>query len=121
MLVLILAVLPLAGGYNMYLMRAESPGPTVGKLVPRVKHTARMLYKMYFLMTVVHRGISSGSDDGRHLEGRMMKCLQKRRETALYIYEVLRSISVFFIAYAVIFGLSVLLITLDNLGFTTNA
>ncbi len=52
-LVLILAVLPLAGGYNMYLMRAESPGPTVGKLVPRVKHTARMLYKMYFLMTVV--------------------------------------------------------------------
>ncbi|MEY8391588.1 TrkH family potassium uptake protein [Lachnospiraceae bacterium 45-W7] len=52
-LVLILAVLPLAGGYNMYLMRAESPGPTVGKLVPRVKHTARMLYKMYFILTVI--------------------------------------------------------------------
>lgn len=52
-LVLILAVLPLAGGYNMYLMRAESPGPTVGKLVPRVRHTARILYEMYVLMTMV--------------------------------------------------------------------
>lgn len=52
-LVLIMAVLPLAGGYNMYLMRAESPGPTVGKLVPRVRHTARILYQMYVLMTVV--------------------------------------------------------------------
>ena len=52
-LVLILAVLPLAGGYNMYLMRAESPGPTVGKLVPRVKHTARILYEMYIFMTIV--------------------------------------------------------------------
>ena len=52
-LVLILAVLPLAGGYNMHLMRAESPGPTVGKLVPRVKHTARMLYEMYIFLTIV--------------------------------------------------------------------
>lgn len=52
-LVLILAVLPLAGGYNMYLMRAESPGPTVGKLVPRVRHTARILYEMYVLITIV--------------------------------------------------------------------
>ncbi len=52
-LVLILAILPLAGGYNMYLMRAESPGPTVGKLVPRVKHTARILYEMYIFMTVI--------------------------------------------------------------------
>ncbi len=52
-LVLILAVLPLAGGYNMYLMRAESPGPTVGKLVPRVRHTARILYEMYIFMTVI--------------------------------------------------------------------
>lgn len=52
-LVLILAILPLAGGYNMHLMRAESPGPTVGKLVPRVKNTARNLYKMYVVLTVV--------------------------------------------------------------------
>ncbi len=52
-LVLILAILPLAGGYNMHLMRAESPGPTVGKLVPRVRHTARILYEMYIFLTVV--------------------------------------------------------------------
>ena len=36
-LVLILAVLPLSGSYNMHLMRAESPGPSVGKLVPKIK------------------------------------------------------------------------------------
>ena len=52
-LVLILAILPLAGGYNMHLMRAESPGPSVGKLVPRVKHTARILYGIYIVMTVI--------------------------------------------------------------------
>ena len=52
-LVLMLAILPLAGGYNMHLMRAESPGPTVGKLVPRVRHTARLLYGMYIFLTVV--------------------------------------------------------------------
>lgn len=34
-LVLILAVLPLSGSYNMHLMKAESPGPSVGKLVPK--------------------------------------------------------------------------------------
>ena len=51
-LVLIMAVLPLAGGYNMHLMRAESPGPTVGKLVPRVKNTARNLYKMYITLII---------------------------------------------------------------------
>ncbi len=52
-LVFILTVLPLAGGYNMHLMRAESPGPSVGKLVPRIKSTARILYGIYFAMTVV--------------------------------------------------------------------
>ena len=52
-LVLILAILPLAGGYNMHLMRAESPGPSVGKLVPRVRHTARILYEMYIFLTVI--------------------------------------------------------------------
>ncbi|MGN0157796.1 MAG: TrkH family potassium uptake protein [Brotaphodocola sp.] len=51
-LVFILAILPLAGGYNMHIMRAESPGPSVGKLVPRVKSTAKILYMIYFAMTV---------------------------------------------------------------------
>lgn len=52
-LVLILAILPLAGSYNMHLMRAESPGPNVGKLVPRVRHTARLLYEIYIFMTII--------------------------------------------------------------------
>jgi len=52
-LVFILAVLPLAGGYNMHLMKAESPGPSVGKLVPRVRTTALILYQIYIFMTIV--------------------------------------------------------------------
>lgn len=52
-LVFILAVLPLAGGYNIHIMRAESPGPSVGKLVPKVKTTAKILYLIYFSMTVI--------------------------------------------------------------------
>ena len=51
-LVFIMALLPVAGGQNMYLMMAESPGPSVSKLVPRVKKTAMLLYVIYFVMTV---------------------------------------------------------------------
>ncbi len=52
-LVFVMAVLPLAGGYNMHLMRAESPGPSVGKLTPRVKQTAQILYGIYLAMTIL--------------------------------------------------------------------
>lgn len=52
-LVFILAVLPLSGGPNMHLMRAESPGPVVGKLVPKIKNTARILYVIYIVITVI--------------------------------------------------------------------
>lgn len=52
-LVFVMAVLPLAGGTNMYMMKAESPGPIVGKLVPKVKSTALLLYKMYLALTVL--------------------------------------------------------------------
>ncbi len=52
-IVFILAILPVTGnGYNMHLMRAESPGPTVGKLVPRIRQTAKILYTIYLVMTV---------------------------------------------------------------------
>ena len=37
----------------MYLMRAESPGPSVGKLTPKVKNTAKILYLIYLVMTVL--------------------------------------------------------------------
>ena len=53
-LVFILAILPLAGGgHSMHLLRAESPGPSVGKLVPRLRSTAMILYGIYFFMTLV--------------------------------------------------------------------
>lgn len=51
--VFLLIVLPLTGGSNMHLMRAESPGPSVGKLVPKVRETAKILYLIYIVMTVV--------------------------------------------------------------------
>lgn len=52
-LVFVLCIIPLAGGNNMHLMRAESPGPSVGKLVPRVNSTALILYGIYTALTVV--------------------------------------------------------------------
>ncbi len=52
-LVFLLAVLPMSSGSNMNLMRAESPGPTVGKLVPRVRESAKILYLIYIVMTLV--------------------------------------------------------------------
>ncbi len=52
-LVFIMAFLPLGGGQNMHIMRAESPGPEVEKLVPRVKHTAVILYSIYLVLTVI--------------------------------------------------------------------
>ncbi len=52
-LVFIMAVLPLSGGQNMHIMRAESPGPSVSKLVPRVRNTALILYVIYLAMTVM--------------------------------------------------------------------
>ena len=51
-LVFFMAVLPLAGEHSMHIMRAEVPGPVVGKLVPKAKETARILYMIYFAMTV---------------------------------------------------------------------
>lgn len=52
-LVFILSILPLTGGYHMNLMKAESPGPSVSKLVPKVQSTAKILYGIYMGMTVL--------------------------------------------------------------------
>ena len=51
-LVFLLSLLPLAGGYHMNLMKAESPGPSVSKLVPKVQQTAKILYTIYIGMTL---------------------------------------------------------------------
>ncbi len=50
--VLIMAILPMMGGSTMNLMRAESPGPSVSKLLPRVKDTAKILYQLYIGITI---------------------------------------------------------------------
>lgn len=52
-LVFILCLLPLTGGYHMNLMKAESPGPSVSKLVPKVQTTAKILYTIYLMLTVL--------------------------------------------------------------------
>ena len=51
-LVFVMAVMPMSGERSMHIMRAEVPGPTVGKLVPRAKQTARILYMIYTGFTV---------------------------------------------------------------------
>lgn len=52
-LVFVMAILPLSGAHNMNMMKAESPGPEVSKLVPRVRNTALILYGIYIVMTVI--------------------------------------------------------------------
>ncbi len=55
-LVFLLAVVPVSGrndGFTMHLLRAESPGPNVAKLVPRIRSTAGILYILYIVLTIV--------------------------------------------------------------------
>ena len=52
-LVFIMAILPQDTGRNIHIMRAEMPGPIVGKLVPRIKDTAKILYIIYMVITAV--------------------------------------------------------------------
>jgi len=52
-LVFLVAILPMSGGNNLNLMKAESTGPSVGKLVPKVKATAKWLYGMYIGFTLL--------------------------------------------------------------------
>ena len=54
-LVFLLAFTPTqsGGGHTMHLLRAESPGPSVGKLTPRLHQTAKILYILYFSLTVL--------------------------------------------------------------------
>ena len=52
-LVLMMALVPTGSGRTIHVMRAEVPGPIVGKLVPRLKDTAKILYLIYLGMTAV--------------------------------------------------------------------
>ena len=52
-LVLMMALIPTGTGRTIHVMRAEVPGPIVGKLVPRLRDTAKILYLIYLALTVV--------------------------------------------------------------------
>ncbi len=52
-LVFILAILPMSGGERMHILRAESPGPSIEKLVPKMRHSAIILYALYIGMTLL--------------------------------------------------------------------
>ena len=52
-LVFVMAFIPLSGGNNLHIMRAESPGPSVSKLVPRIRTTALILYLIYVVLTSI--------------------------------------------------------------------
>lgn len=52
-LVFMLAIVPSKDGQTMHLMRAEVPGPTKGKLVPKMRQTSLILYGIYFVLTVI--------------------------------------------------------------------
>lgn len=52
-LVFVLAIIPAASGQAVHFLRAESTGPTVGKLVPKLRHSTGILYKLYVVMTII--------------------------------------------------------------------
>nr|WP_291708342.1 potassium transporter TrkG [Clostridium sp.] len=52
-LIFILALVPSLGSNTIYLLRAESPGPNPGKIVPKISETAKILYIIYLILTIV--------------------------------------------------------------------
>lgn len=51
-LVMTLAIFPATGASGLQIMKAESPGPSPGKLVPKIKQTAKILYGIYIIITI---------------------------------------------------------------------
>lgn len=52
-LVFIMSILPMSGADPLHMMRAESPGPTTEKLVPKARQTAKILYTVYIGLTLI--------------------------------------------------------------------
>ena len=52
-LIFMLALVPSLGSNSIHLLKAESPGPSPGKIVPKIKETAKILYLIYFAFTVI--------------------------------------------------------------------
>ncbi len=55
-LVLVMALVPPESGRSIHILRAEMAGPVVGKLVPKIKDTAKILYIIYFVITITEVG-----------------------------------------------------------------
>lgn len=62
-LVFLLAIQPITGGSSVYLIKAESPGPSVSKLVPKVRSTALLLYGIYIALTVIQTFLMLGGGE----------------------------------------------------------
>ena len=56
-LVFVMAVLPSISDRSIHIMRAEMPGPIIGKLVPRARETARILYVIYLVITIAEAAL----------------------------------------------------------------
>ncbi len=56
-LVFVMAILPMSDGHGMHLLRAEVPGPSVGKLVSRMGDTAKILYGIYLALTLIEAAL----------------------------------------------------------------
>ncbi len=52
-LIFMIALIPSLGSSTIHLLKAESPGPNPGKIVPKIKETAKILYIIYFVLTIV--------------------------------------------------------------------
>lgn len=52
-LVFVLAILPKSNDHSMHLLRAESPGPVIDKLVPRLRKSSFILYSIYMALTII--------------------------------------------------------------------
>ena len=52
-LVFVMAIIPTVSDRSIHILRAEAPGPVVGKIVPKMKHTARILYIIYIALTFI--------------------------------------------------------------------
>ena len=52
-LIFMLALIPSLGSNSIHILKAESPGPSPGKIVPKIKETAKILYLIYFVLTLI--------------------------------------------------------------------
>lgn len=119
-LVFMMAVMPMGGEHSMHIIRAEFPGPTVGKLVPRASQTAKILYLIYVSMTaletlllmlgglnfydaVVHAFASAGTGGFSTLNASLGGFHSIYVETVAAIFVLLFSVN-FHIYYSIIAG-----------------